>query len=66
MARGIYTLWKVPHEGGEISAQALVYRSVFLPWLSPVNASLAFAVCFVLFWLAVLWGFWKRGIVLKV
>jgi predicted acyltransferase len=66
MARLIYSIWKVEYEGQTISAQAAVYRSVFLPWLSPVNASLAFALSFVGVWLAILWVLWRRGIVLKV
>ena len=40
--------------------------SVDLPWLEPVNASLAFALSFVSLWLAILWVLWRRGIVLKV
>ena len=66
MARGIYTLWQVPYEGRTISAQAWVYRTVYLPWLSPVNASLAFALSFVAFWLGILWLLWRRNIVFKV
>jgi predicted acyltransferase len=66
MARGIYTLWQVPYEGRTISAQAWVYRTVYLPWLSPVNASLAFALTFVAFWLGILWLLWRRNIVFKV
>ena len=66
MARLIYSMLKVDYAGETISLQAAVYRSVFLPWLSPVNASLAFALAFVGFWLGVLWLLWRRGFVFKV
>ncbi|MBC7567250.1 MAG: DUF5009 domain-containing protein, partial [Pedobacter sp.] len=34
--------------------------------LSPLNASLAWAVCFVLFWLVILWFMYKKNIIIKV
>jgi predicted acyltransferase len=66
MARLIYSVLKVRDEGAEVSLQSAIFRSVYAPWLSPVNASLAFAVSFVLFWLAVLTYFYRRNIILKV
>ena len=66
MARLIYSMGKVEYGGETISVQAAVYRSVYLSWLSPVNASLAFALSFVLFWLGILWVLWRRGMVFKV
>jgi predicted acyltransferase len=67
MARCIYTIGRVRwSDGKEISYVEWTYRSVFLPWLSPVNASLAFALSFVALWLGILWVLWRRGIVLKV
>ena len=66
MARTIYSLWTVQYDGKEIAVQAAVYKSVFASWLSPRDASLAFAVCFVLFWYAVLAEFYRRNWILKV
>jgi predicted acyltransferase len=66
MARLIYSVLKVSYEGKEVSLQSAIFRSVYAPWLSPVNASLAFALSFVLFWLAVLWVLYRRNIILKV
>ena len=34
--------------------------------MAPVNASLAYAVCFVLFWLGVMWLFYRKNIFIKV
>jgi predicted acyltransferase len=50
----------------KISIQQLIFNSVYLPILSPVNASLAYALSYVLFWLGVMWIFYKKGIFWKV
>lgn len=66
MAKLIYSLWKIEIEGRPVAVQALIHRGAFASWLPPRDASLAFAVCFVLFWYAVLRVLQKRGIVFKV
>ena len=66
MARIIYSLWKVEYDGKQISVQAAVYKTVFLSWLEPRNASLAFALTFVLFWYAILAVLYRRNFILKV
>ncbi len=66
MARTIYTLWKVEYGGQVVPVEAAIYQSVFASWLEPRNASLAFAVCFVLTWYGILWVLWRRKIFLKV
>jgi predicted acyltransferase len=43
-----------------------IYNNVFASWASPVNASLAFAICFVLVCLALMWILYHRRIFLKV
>ena len=65
-ARLIYTLWKVNYNGKTTSIQDAIYQSVFLPWLPPRVASLAFAITFVLFWYAILSVLYRRKIILKV
>jgi predicted acyltransferase len=66
MARLIYSLWKVEYEGKSQSIQSVIYQAVFLPWLPPRVASLAFALTFVLFWLGILTILYRRNIILKV
>ncbi|HVT37722.1 MAG TPA: DUF5009 domain-containing protein [Gemmatimonadaceae bacterium] len=66
MARLIYTLWKVDFHGQPTPVQSVVYQTVFASWLEPRNASLAFALCFVLFWFVILWALWRRNIIFKV
>jgi len=43
-----------------------IYEKGFASWLSPVNASLAFAIAFVLFWLLLMWILYRRRIFLKI
>jgi predicted acyltransferase len=53
--------------GGEtIALQQAIYRSAFAPWLEPRNASLAYAVAFVLLWYGILKLLQRRHVVLKV
>jgi predicted acyltransferase len=66
MARCIYSIFKVNYAGTRIPLQEGIYRTLFASWLSPVNASLAFAVAFELFWYGVLSLLHRRGIILKV
>lgn len=66
MARLIYSVWMVDVQGKPTPVQAVVYEHLFHSWLEPRNASLAFAITFVLFWYAVLWALWRRNIIFKV
>jgi predicted acyltransferase len=66
MARIIYSLWKIEIDGKQVSVQAVVYKSLFASWLEPRNASFAFAVCFVVFWYAILAVLYRRNLILKV
>jgi predicted acyltransferase len=66
MARCIYSLFTVNYQGKQIPLESAIYQAGFASWLQPVNASLAFAICFVLFWFAVLTVLYKKKIVLKV
>jgi predicted acyltransferase len=65
MAR-VLGLIHVPMAGESVSLQQAVYRSAFASWLSPRNASLAYAIAFVVLWYGILRLLEKRGIVLKV
>ena len=52
-------------DGSQIDLQAWLY-SGFTASLSPVNASLAWAVTFILFWLVILWVMYIKKIIIKV
>ena len=66
MARCIYSIFKVTQDGKRISLQAWLHQTFFASWLSPINASLAFAITFVLFWYCILYVLYKRDIIFKV
>ena len=51
---------------GEDSLGGWIYNNVFASWASPLNASLAFAICFVLVCLVLMWILYARKIFLKV
>lgn len=53
-------------DGAEVSLKTWLYQSFFVPNFSPLNASLAWALSFVLFWLIILWWMYKRKIIIKV
>ena len=53
--------------GGEsLSLQQAIYRVGFASWLTPRNASLAYALAFVALWYGILKLLEKRGWILKV
>ncbi|MEL6823610.1 MAG: DUF5009 domain-containing protein, partial [Calditrichota bacterium] len=60
----IYT--KFPYGGETISAKSWIYQNMFLSWADPINASLAFALSNVLFWLAAMWFLYQRKIFIKI
>jgi predicted acyltransferase len=66
LARIIYTLVQVPYGGRIVSLETAIYESVFHSWLEPRNASVAFAICVVLFWFGILTVLYRRKIFLKV
>lgn len=53
-------------EGKTISLQQVIFQHVFLAMASPINASLFYAISFVLFWLFLMWLLYRRGIYIKV
>jgi predicted acyltransferase len=51
---------------GGNSVGGWLYDHVFAAWASPVNASLAFAICFVLVCLTLMWILYRRKIFLRI
>jgi predicted acyltransferase/4-amino-4-deoxy-L-arabinose transferase-like glycosyltransferase len=54
-----------PH-GKTISLQEKIFNCVFLPLAAPINASLLYAVSFVLIWLFLMWLLYRKRIFIKV
>jgi len=58
-------LGMIPAPGGT-TLKGFIYNTIFTPLLSPPNASLAFAIAFVLLWLGIMTVFYRRRIFIKV
>lgn len=48
------------------SLQELIYGRVFLPLGQPVNASLLYAISFLLVWLVLMWLFYRKKIFIRI
>lgn len=66
LARTLYTLVKVEWNGELVPVQRVIYEELFASWLEPRNASLLFAIAFVLVWAVVLGLLYRKRIFLKV
>jgi predicted acyltransferase len=52
--------------GEDISLKNFLYDALFTSWLSPINASLAWALMYVIVWLGLMWILYSRKIFIKV
>ena len=51
---------------GGSSVQGLLFDRLFVPWASPINASLAYALAYVVVWWAVMWVLFRFNVRLRV
>jgi predicted acyltransferase len=66
MARLIYSVITVPQGGERVPVQRVIYDNFYASWLAPRNASLLFAVTFVLLWAGILGVLHRKRIFFKV
>jgi predicted acyltransferase len=66
MARLLGMMRVAGADGKEISLQQWIFQTFFLSWAEPINASLAYAVTFILFWLFLMWLLYRKNIYIKV
>lgn len=52
--------------GGGMNLREWLYQTLYTPWFSPVNASLAWALSYILGWYLILWIMYRKGIVIKI
>ena len=52
--------------GEPISLQGWLFKTIFAPLAEPVNASLLYALSYVLIWLFIMWILWRRKIFIKI
>jgi predicted acyltransferase len=53
-------------EGKSVSLQQWIFNNLFLPFAAPVDASLMYAVSFILVWLFLMWLLYRKGIFIKI
>src|SRR5258705_8617418 len=53
-------------DGRKIWSQGWIFQNLFLSWASPVNASLAYAISFIVLWLFLMWLLYRKRIFIKV
>lgn len=53
-------------DGNEVGALTSFYQTFFVPYFSPINASLAYAIAFIAFFYVILWVMYKKNIIIKV
>lgn len=67
IAARILNLIRVPAgDGTTVALKTWIFEGAFASWLSLVNASLAFAIAFVLVWTLIVWAMYRRRIFIKV
>ncbi len=52
--------------GSEVSLKTYLFSNLFLSWLDPINASLLWAITYVLIWLGLMWILYTKKIFIKV
>lgn len=57
---------KVGAEGASTSLQGWIFKTIFLSVAAPINASLMFAISYVLMWLFLMWLLYRKRIYIKV
>lgn len=53
-------------DGQAVALKTWIYQTMFVPLASPVNASLLFAVAFVLVFFVIAWALWRKKWFLKI
>jgi len=57
---------QINFQGEDMSLSTALYGTFFQENLSPINASLAWAICFVLVWMIILWAMYNRRMIIKI
>ncbi|KAA3440432.1 acyltransferase family protein [Rufibacter hautae] len=62
----ILSMIKVNTPAGEVDSKTFLYESFYTPHLSPINASLAWAITWILFFMVLLYAMYRKNIIIKV
>lgn len=63
----LQNLWHIPRADGSMgNLRLFITDHAFSPYLSAENASLAYATCYTLLWMAVFWNLYRRKVFIKL
>ncbi|MEO8400142.1 MAG: DUF5009 domain-containing protein [Ignavibacteriaceae bacterium] len=63
----LMTMIKVTDSSGEqVALKTFLFNNLFLSWLQPINASLAWAIMYVIVWLGLMWILYAKKIFIKI
>ena len=62
----LLALVKVSSGGEQLPLLPWIYKHLFVPWAGNLNGSLAYAVCYVILWLALMTPLYRRKIFIKI
>lgn len=67
MLSKIMGLIKIPTaDGKSLTLQPWIFNNIFLPIAQPINASLMYALSYILFWLFLMWLLYRKNIYIKI
>lgn len=62
----VLNMIKVDDGGEKVALKTYIFKNYYLSWAEPINASLAYAITFVLLWLGIMTIFYKKKIFIKL
>lgn len=66
VAKLLYLIKVNDQFGHEISIQKYLFNNLFLTWLTPINASLIWAISYIIIWLGLMWILYYKKIFIKI
>lgn len=66
VGRMMYMIKWTGADGNAITLKNYLFNNFFLSWLEPINASLGWAVVYILIWLGLMWILYAKKIFIKV
>jgi len=66
VGRLLYLIKFTNATGSEVSLKDYLFSNLFLSWLSPINASLVWAIVYIVIWLGLMWILYAKKIFIKV
>lgn len=66
MSKCLYLIKVTGADGKAIPLKEWIFSNIFLPFATPINASLFYAVTYILFWLFVMWILYRRKIFIRI